>query len=95
MQLATQTALMLLQTAKEYFFIALCTTNKFTFLLLYCVLQVYFARDASYSAHTLYSKPDGSGIQRMFLCQVAVGDWCRGSNGQLTPDVKVHRCASL
>lgn len=49
---------------------------------------VYFARDAAYSSHQAYSTPDTNGIQRMFLCRVAVGDWCRGDNGQLTPDAK-------
>ena len=51
---------------------------------------VYFARDAAYSSHETYSKPDSKGIQRMFLCRVVVGDWCRGTNGQLTPDPKPH-----
>ena len=49
---------------------------------------VYFARDAAYSSHSSYSTPDSNGIQRMFLCRVAVGDWCRGNNGQLTPASK-------
>jgi poly [ADP-ribose] polymerase 10/14/15 len=49
---------------------------------------VYFARDASYSSCSAYSTPDDLGIQYMFLCRVAVGDWCRGSYGQLTPDPK-------
>jgi hypothetical protein len=51
---------------------------------------VYFARDAAYSSHQTYSTPDSKGIQRMFLCRVVVGDWCRGTNGQLTPDPKPH-----
>ena len=49
---------------------------------------VYFARDSSYSCSRTYSSPDSRGIQRMFLCRVAVGDWCRGKNGQLVPDSK-------
>ena len=49
---------------------------------------VYFAREASYSSHPSYSTPDERGIQRMFLCRVAVGDWCEGHHGQLTPDTK-------
>ena len=49
---------------------------------------VYFARDSKYSSHTTYSPPDSRGIQRMFLCRVVVGDWCRGKDGQLTPDAK-------
>jgi len=51
---------------------------------------VYFARDASYSSHKMYSAPDKNGIQRMFLCRVVVGDWCKGRNGQLIPDAKRH-----
>jgi ABC-type branched-subunit amino acid transport system substrate-binding protein/type II secretory pathway pseudopilin PulG len=51
---------------------------------------VYFARDAACSSHETYSKPDANGIQRMFLCRVVVGDWCGGTNGQLTPDAKPH-----
>merc|ERR1712193_253504 len=39
---------------------------------------VYFARDASYSSSKTYSVPDGSGIQRMFLCRVVVGLPCQG-----------------
>jgi poly [ADP-ribose] polymerase 10/14/15 len=49
---------------------------------------VYFARDASYSAHRNYSLPDASGTQRMFLCRVAVGDYCRGVKDALTPAIK-------
>ena len=51
---------------------------------------VYFARDASYSCSTIYSAPDRKGVQRMFLCRVAVGDWCHGTNGQLVPDSKTN-----
>ena len=49
---------------------------------------VYFARDASYSAHLAYSQPDAGGVQRIFLCRLVVGDWCKGTNGQLTPEAK-------
>jgi poly [ADP-ribose] polymerase 10/14/15 len=56
---------------------------------------VYFARDASYSSHKLYSAPDKKGIQRIFLCRVAVGDWCKGTNGQLTPDPKKNNPMEL
>ena len=56
---------------------------------------VYFARDASYSSHPAYSNPDEDGIQRIFLCRVAVGDWCKGRKGQLTPDPKPHSTLEL
>ena len=47
---------------------------------------VYFARDASYSDN--YAAPDGSGVKRMFLCRVVVGQWCQGYNERLVPDVR-------
>jgi poly [ADP-ribose] polymerase 10/14/15 len=49
---------------------------------------VYFARDASYSAHPLYSKPDANGVKRILLCRVAVGSFCLGKKDALTPDMK-------
>lgn len=42
---------------------------------------VYFARDSRYSTSTTYSQPDGHGIQRMFMCRVAVGEYCLGKSG--------------
>jgi len=50
---------------------------------------VYFARDASYSSSTTYSKPNGAGVQHMFLCRVVVGEYCMGKKDALTPDVRV------
>merc|ERR1719473_848060 len=49
---------------------------------------VYFARDASYSSSTTYSRPDGNGVQHMFLCRVIVGEYCVGRSGALAPDVR-------
>ena len=49
---------------------------------------VYFARDASYSSSTTYSIPNAQGVQHIFLCRVAVGEYCLGKNGQLEPDVR-------
>jgi hypothetical protein len=51
---------------------------------------VYFARDSAYSCHRTYSTADENDIQRMFVCLVVVGDWCKGSNEQLAPDPKPH-----
>lgn len=48
----------------------------------------YFSRDASYSAHEKYSVPDAKRIQHMFMCRVIVGDWCKGTYDQITPDAK-------
>eukprot|EP01052_Picozoa_sp_SAG31_P005824 SAG31_NODE_262_length_18842_cov_22.033346_7_plen_144_part_00 len=49
---------------------------------------VYFARDSNYSARVQYAKPDSSGVCSIFLCRLAVGDYCFGKDGQLTPDYK-------
>jgi hypothetical protein len=42
---------------------------------------VYFARDAMYSSNPKYSVPDADGVQRMLLCRVAVGRFCKGTAG--------------
>lgn len=44
---------------------------------------VYFARDASYSAHPTYSVPDSKGRQYMVACRVVVGEYCRGRVSQV------------
>ena len=49
---------------------------------------VYFARDASYSSSTTYSRPNAEGIQYMFACRVVVGEYCLGKNEALTPDAR-------
>merc|ERR1712100_804095 len=46
---------------------------------------VYFARDSEYSASTTYSRPNGAGIQHMFLCRVVVGEFCQGVRDALAP----------
>lgn len=56
---------------------------------------VYFARDASYSAHQTYSAPDRYGNQYMIACSVCVGEYCRGKHDALTPDVRDARNHSL
>lgn len=48
---------------------------------------VYYARDSSYSASPGYSKPDGKGIQRMFLVDAYTGQYTKGSSGmKVAPD---------
>lgn len=47
---------------------------------------VYFARDASYSSSSTYSRPNDQGVQHMFLVRVVVGQYCLGKRDQLTPD---------
>lgn len=49
---------------------------------------VYFARDASYSSSTTYSRPNHNGEQHMFLCRLTVGEYCLGKNNQIAPDVR-------
>ena len=58
-------------------------------------MGVYFARDASYSSHHAYSRPDQNGVQRMFMCRVAVGDWCQGAEGMLTPGPKPNNSLEM
>jgi poly [ADP-ribose] polymerase 10/14/15 len=49
---------------------------------------VYFARDSSYSASRAYSKPDAHMVQRMFLCRVVVGEYCKGVKDAVAPNVR-------
>ena len=49
---------------------------------------VYFARDAAYSAQPQYARPNNWGVCQMFLCRVAVGEYCLGKRDALTPDVR-------
>jgi poly [ADP-ribose] polymerase 10/14/15 len=48
----------------------------------------YFARDSSYSAQPAYCTPDTNGVQRVFLCKVAVGSYCLGKKDAPAPDIK-------
>lgn len=56
---------------------------------------VYFARDASYSACTVYAQPDRSGLQYVLACRVIVGEYCRGKKDALTPDIRDAKSHSL
>ena len=56
---------------------------------------VYFARDASYSAYPTYAVPDNKGHQYMMACRVVVGEYCRGKNDALTPDIRDAKHHSL
>lgn len=56
---------------------------------------VYFARDASYSSHPVYAVPDTKGEQYMLACRVVVGEYCRGKNDALTPDIRDAKSHSL
>ncbi|KAI1237332.1 Poly [ADP-ribose] polymerase 14, partial [Lamprotornis superbus] len=45
----------------------------------------YFAVNANYSAHDLYSKPDVNGKKYMYLARVLVGEYSLGKKGSITP----------
>ena len=47
---------------------------------------VYFAREAAYSAHPMYSVPDSRGRQYMMACRVVVGEFCRGRVSHRCPE---------
>ena len=49
---------------------------------------IYFARDASYSAQPIYSKPDSSGHKYIFLAKVLVGEYTRGDSKYVVPPPK-------
>ena len=51
----------------------------------------YFARDASYSSHPTYSRPNAQGVQHMFLARVVIGEYCRGVQNALAPRVNLTR----
>ena len=51
----------------------------------------YFARDASYSSSTTYSRPNAQGVQHMFLARVVIGEYCRGEQDALAPRVNLTR----
>ena len=46
---------------------------------------MYFARDASYSGHTVYSPQDNAGMRFMYLARVFVGECALGSKGMVEP----------
>ena len=53
----------------------------------------YFARDAALAYS--YASPDTFGNRYIFLCRVAVGEWCQGRNGQIVPDAKPYNTVEL
>ncbi|XP_009994325.1 PREDICTED: poly [ADP-ribose] polymerase 14 [Chaetura pelagica] len=48
----------------------------------------YFAVDAAYSAHDVYSRPDANGKKYMYLARVLVGQYSLGTKGSITPAAK-------
>jgi poly [ADP-ribose] polymerase 10/14/15 len=51
---------------------------------------VYFARDFSYSAKNLYSKPDvaSGGAKHVLLCRVLTGSFTRGKKRMIEPPIR-------
>ena len=47
---------------------------------------VYFAAKPDLAAQ--YARRDANGLRYIFVCRVAVGDWCQGNSNCLTPDPK-------
>ena len=48
----------------------------------------YFARDASYSAQPLYSKPDSNGYKYIYLARVLIGEYTVGTGKMMVPPAK-------
>ena len=45
----------------------------------------YFATESTYSADDWYSKPDGSGLKRMYQARVLIGVYTKGKRGLKVP----------
>jgi poly [ADP-ribose] polymerase 10/14/15 len=52
---------------------------------------VYFAVNSSYSSSSTYSPPDQSGVKRMFVCHVLVGETCYGNSSHVVPDARTGK----
>ena len=51
-------------------------------------LGSYFAKDASYSADTMYSPADTQGNRHIYQCKVLTGEYTVGSSGMKIPPPK-------
>ncbi|XP_053407795.1 protein mono-ADP-ribosyltransferase PARP14-like [Mercenaria mercenaria] len=49
---------------------------------------VYFAVSAQYSCRNTYSRPDPSGVKRMYYCRVLTGEFTQGKQGMRVPPNK-------
>ncbi|XP_060593079.1 protein mono-ADP-ribosyltransferase PARP14-like isoform X3 [Ruditapes philippinarum] len=49
---------------------------------------VYFAVNANYSCHAQYSRPDSTGIKRLYYCRVLTGEFTQGRSGMRLPPSK-------
>jgi poly [ADP-ribose] polymerase 10/14/15 len=56
---------------------------------------VYFARDAAYSAYPIYAIPDKHKNQYVMACRVVVGEYCKGTQDALTPEIRDSKTQSL
>ena len=49
---------------------------------------IYFARDAEYSADSLFATPDSDHFQHVLLCNVICGEWAEGKDTMMVPPPK-------
>jgi poly [ADP-ribose] polymerase 10/14/15 len=49
---------------------------------------VYFAANAQYSCRDTYSRPDPTGIKRIYYCRVLTGECTQGKRGMRVPPSK-------
>jgi hypothetical protein len=56
---------------------------------------LYFARDAAYSAYPIYAIPDKHNNQYVMACQVAVGEYCKGTQDALTPEIRDSKIGGM
>ncbi|XP_053407776.1 protein mono-ADP-ribosyltransferase PARP14-like isoform X2 [Mercenaria mercenaria] len=69
--------------------------NEFGFNRSYCGRNatmyghgVYFAVSAQYTCRNTYSRPDPSGVKRMYYCRVLTGEFTQGKQGMRVPPNK-------
>lgn len=68
----------------------LCSRCKFFFKFTATAFGegVYFAVNAHYSAQNTYSRSDGQGHKRIYLCKVLTGEYTVGKGGMRVPPPK-------
>ena len=74
------------------FYVTIVCTSYHIILSFYAATKygrgVYFAWDASYSAHDVFSPKDGKGYKYMFLAKVLTGDFTVGDPSYIQPPPK-------
>lgn len=69
--------------------------QKLFFIAAYYGNGVYFALKATYSARTVYSRPDNQGHKRIYLCNVLTGEYTTGKQGMRIPPQKTGQQAHI